>query len=80
MVDLHIDVKDALIVDAVLFSDCLFADVVTVFNETNVLKGVRYDDVQEIRSRLLKLWSASAMLPQPVVAEFSEWVQTEIKK
>ena len=75
MIDLHMDVKQALIVAVVIFSDALNIELIDLLKET--LTGIKYDK-DDIKAQLDDLKQAQPELA-PQVDDFGKWLASEIE-
>ncbi|MGP4862808.1 lipoate--protein ligase [Psychrobacter sp. T6-5] len=75
MIDVHMDVKQAVITEVVIFSDALNVELIDLFKET--LTGVKYNK-HEIKNMLAELANAQPELAAQV-NDFEQWLVGEIE-
>jgi len=75
MMDVHIDVKQAMITEVVIFSDALNVELIDLLKET--LTGIRYNK-KEIQAKLDKLAKAQPELAAQV-GDFEQWLVGEME-
>ncbi len=75
MMDVHMDVKQAMITEVVIFSDALNVELIDLLKET--LTGIRYNK-KEIQAKLDKLAKAQPELAAQV-GDFEQWLVGEME-
>lgn len=75
LIDLHLDVKQAVITEVVIFSDALNVELIEVLKEA--LTGVKYNQ-EAIAANLATLSEAQPEMAAQI-ADFSAWLVSEIK-
>ena len=75
IIDMHIDVKQAVMTDVVIFSDALNVELIDLLKET--LTGVKYNK-NEIQDTLIELASAKPKLAMQV-GDFEQWLVGEME-
>jgi lipoate-protein ligase A len=75
LIDLHLDVKQAVIAEVVIFSDALNVELIEVLKEA--LTGVKYNQ-EAISAKLAALSEAQPEMASQI-ADFSAWLVGEIK-
>ena len=75
MMDVHMDVKQAMIAEVVIFSDALNVELIDLLKET--LTGIRYNK-KEIQAKLDKLAKAQPELAAQV-NDFEQWLVGEME-
>ncbi|CAM4194067.1 lipoate--protein ligase [Psychrobacter arenosus] len=75
LIDLHLDVKQAVITEVVIFSDALNVELIEVLKEA--LTGVKYNQ-EAINAKLAALSEAQPEMAAQI-ADFSAWLAGEIK-
>ncbi|WP_201606936.1 lipoate--protein ligase [Psychrobacter immobilis] len=75
MIDVHMDVKQAMVAEVVIFSDALNVELIDLLKET--LTGVKYNK-SEIRDALAELAKAQPELAAQV-NDFEQWLVSEME-
>ncbi|WP_394124558.1 lipoate--protein ligase [Psychrobacter nivimaris] len=75
MMDVHMDVKQAMITEVVIFSDALNVELIDLLKET--LTGIRYNK-KEIQAKLDELAKAQPELAAQV-SDFEKWLVSEME-
>ena len=75
MMDVHLDIKQAVITEVVIFSDALNIELIDLLKET--LTGVKYNK-HEINAKLAELGKAHPELAAQI-DDVSEWLTSEME-
>ena len=75
LIDLHMDVKQAIISEVVIFSDALNVELIVLLKDT--LTEVKYNK-EAIKDRLDELKNAHSELAGQIV-DFGEWLVGEVE-
>ena len=75
MIDVHMDVKQAVIAEVVIFSDALNVELIELLKET--LTGIKYNK-HEIKNALAELANAQPELAAQV-SDFEKWLVSEME-